>query len=89
MRAHDSGLRPCRSLETGGATVSTEPVKKIRAKRHPSGAPQAMFADRGALPVLDNVPDQVPVTIRELEVIETYLAQLIDQLLDETVSDVS
>jgi hypothetical protein len=37
--------------------------------------------------VLDNLPEMIPVTRRELEIIETFLGNLIDRLLLDAASD--
>jgi hypothetical protein len=39
--------------------------------------------------VLDNLPEVIPVTRRELEVIETFLGSLIDGLLLDAASDMA
>ena len=39
--------------------------------------------------VVDNLPADIPITARELEVLETYLADLIDQLLYDASADQS
>jgi hypothetical protein len=39
--------------------------------------------------VLDNLPEVIPVTRRELEVIETFLGNLIDGLLLDAASDMA
>lgn len=36
--------------------------------------------------VVDNLPADIPITARELEVLETYLSDLIDQLLGDTLA---
>lgn len=39
--------------------------------------------------VLDNLPELIPITRRELEIIETFLGNLIDGLLLDAASDVA
>lgn len=57
----------------------------------PGGAPPRVApecAGNGTAPcVIDNLPADIAITARELEVLETYFADLIDQLLGDAPAD--
>ena len=73
--------------------ASTSASRIIRDNhRHPSAdgsrmrtdLQQGLRAARQCLQVIDDYPEIVPVTQRELDVIETYLGSLLDDLLKHT-----
>ena len=53
----------------------------------PAKASVAPIASSKCAPaVVDNLPSDIPMTARELEALETYLADLLDQLFDEAAA---
>jgi hypothetical protein len=63
-----------------------------RKSKRPSSADEPAVAPAGhvssstaveAPTVVDNLPDTVPITTNELDVIEMFLTDIIDQLLDD------
>jgi hypothetical protein len=67
--------------------VSTDTQRRRCVNRRRSTGLRASAVDLGAPPVVDNLPDGIPVTLRELETIEPYLADLIDHVLNEAVDE--
>lgn len=42
--------------------------------------------DRQAIVVVDDLPGDIPIAVRELEAIETYVADLVDQIFGEAAA---
>lgn len=47
--------------------------------------PPSSAAGTGELVAVDNLPAEIPIAAREFDALETYLADLLDLLLDEAV----
>jgi hypothetical protein len=76
------------SLAVAGAKSTHQPRGKPRAPnlaRHECGPIASGTTDEPR--VLDDLPEMIPVTGPELDVIETYLGNLIDRLLMEPAAD--
>ena len=69
--------------------MSTDTDRKKHATSGNSAGSRPPAADQCAPAIVDNLPADIPFTVRELEVLETYLGDLIDHLLDDADSDVS
>ncbi len=92
-----SALPSSRRQRTGSAQQSLA-VARAKSTHQPRGKPRAPNLARhecGPIAggttdepsVLDDLPEVIPVAGRELDVIETYLGNLIDRLLIEPASD--
>jgi hypothetical protein len=69
-----------------GPTAQPRPsARREREPRHALTAPQTLAPAQSALPqglhVIDDLPEAVPVCAPELEVIETYLGTVLNELI--------
>lgn len=55
----------------------------------PLARPEEAHGGAGAQPiVLDDLPPEIPIAIREIEAIETYVADLLEQIFDDVAAGV-
>jgi len=78
--ARKIGIAECRSAAT--SVPSPQPgARRLWGRARRSAAQRARRGSERPWNVIDNLPDQVPVTQAELDVIETYLGDLLDKFL--------
>ena len=60
--------------------------KQLSSADEPAASPDVQVSSPTAVEaqtIVDNLPDTVPITTNELDVIEMFLTDIIDQLLDD------
>lgn len=57
------------------------------AQPHNAGCPEPTTVSTDPCPVVDTWPDIIPVTPAEIDVLETFLGELLDQILGGTRSN--
>ena len=74
--------------DNNGDNGPTLPPGGAPPRAAPECAAQPFRVGNGTAPcVIDNLPADIAITARELEVLETYFTDLIDQLLGDDPTD--
>jgi hypothetical protein len=84
-RVRTGAARRERQYAPGPTAQPRPPARRGRKPRHALTAPQTLAPAQSALPqglhVIDDLPEAVPVRAQELEVIETYLGTVLNELI--------